>query len=354
MNLNGTRNGWTRTFTGAEVTWAGAHPFSQGLCFGFDDGSLIFTDENAESDKLPQSISESGEPVNGLAAHGKTSLAVSTRADVTFVEVDARGETTRSVYRGGAHGVATTSSGYFISPLGINGLLVVKPDAVAKQRMSLWESNKEKLYLYRVVPLRDGKGNEALIFATRKEGVGICPFEGYDTLQNIHTIASLGVDIVDICEVALGSFAVAAISIDGILMVFNDALRDFRPVTIKLGGIEGTVYRVLSSRGHLFVLTSKALYVWHGLIGGLMDDRPISENVPPVVMPMEAIDLNIYRDSLLLIVMAANEVQGIGIESIGKSTSKPFTNPERFVQTTLKLDWLEHDFKQCPSLASVA
>ncbi len=344
MNLNGTYDGWSRTFSGPDVTWAGANPFSTGFCFGFDDGTVAFTDENGVRDVLREKYSESGEPINGLASDGATCFAVSTRSDVTFVMKNADGGSTASIFPSGSHGIAVTHSGYYVSPLGINGLLVMKPSPEEiKQPMRIAEGPKDRLYFLRALPLHDERGKEALVFATRRDGVGYTAFAGNESVRNVHTITSLGLDIIDVCEIRPGTLATAAISIDGILMLFSDVLNSLHPITIKLGGIEGTVYRLLSSRGHLFVLTSKAMYAWLGLIDGLLDGNPIEENSVPVIMPMEAVDATLVRDTVLLVVMAVNEVRRIDIRTIEKLSS---TRTDSFVRTTLTPTWLEKDISQ--------
>lgn len=281
MNLNGTYESLSRKFTEAEVTWAGSHPFARGLCFGFDDGTLLFTDEMARSDKAPQKVSNTSESINGLASVGSSCVAVSTRADVTFIEIQSNHDTTRSIFPGGAHGIVATHSGFFVAPLGLNGLLIVKPESGEKQQMTISEGTKGQLYFYRVLPLDDGSANETLVFANRRNGVGISAFSGYETVRNIHTITSPGLDVIDACAITSRSMAVAAITFDGILIILKDIQNNHHPLTIKLGGIEGPVYRILSTRGHLIVLTSKAMYVWLGLIEGLLNGNPIKENVSP-------------------------------------------------------------------------
>ena len=116
---------------GPEVTWVGPNPFAGGFSLGFDDGSIMFSDlATGRSKSLP--VSEAKEAINGIAAIGKSSLAVSTRSDVTFLQLDGPAKDTRVQFRGGAHGVISTQSGYFIAPLGMKGLLIVKPDANSK------------------------------------------------------------------------------------------------------------------------------------------------------------------------------------------------------------------------------
>lgn len=101
---------------GPEVTWIGPNPFREGMCLGFDNGTIIFHSTATNYTSEPQRISPSNEAINGVASIGTTSLAVSTRSEVTFMEVVTPQSTPRAFFNGGAHGVIATKSGYFIAP----------------------------------------------------------------------------------------------------------------------------------------------------------------------------------------------------------------------------------------------
>ena len=70
----------------ADITWAGSNPFEQGLSFGLDNGSIVFASDSTGSWTHYPQMSPSGEAINGLAVIGPHSLAVSTRADVSFIQ----------------------------------------------------------------------------------------------------------------------------------------------------------------------------------------------------------------------------------------------------------------------------
>ena len=50
------------------------------------------------------------------------------------------------------------------------------------------------------------------------------------------------------------------------MLWLEDTSKRNNPRLIKLAHVEGTVYRVLATARHLFVLTSKAVYVWINLV----------------------------------------------------------------------------------------
>ncbi len=159
--------------SGPDVTWAGPSPFGTGLCFGFDNGTIVFlSDVNGVATDY-QPISPGGEAINGVAAIGTTSLAVSTRADVSFIQLDSKKGYQRAVFPHGSHGVIATKSGFFVVPRGPSGLLVVKPTSEDQQQMTVTEGNEGQMYFSRVAALNDEKGKEILVFANRRNGVGM-------------------------------------------------------------------------------------------------------------------------------------------------------------------------------------
>src|ERR1700722_3199852 len=111
----------------------------------------------------------------------------------------------RAGFPGGAHGVVATQSGYFFSPLGPAGLLIVKPTADDLQPMNVTNKNEGQLYFSRVVALRDDGGKETLIFANRRNGFGTSPFDGDTRGRHVHTMKFEGIDVIDVCAVAPNS-----------------------------------------------------------------------------------------------------------------------------------------------------
>ena len=153
---------FVRTFNkhGLEVTWVGPNPFADGMSLGFDDGSIMFSELATGQGTETQQVSQAKEAINGIAAIGTSSLAVSTRSDVTFIQLDDPAIDTRTVFTGGAHGVISTQSGYFIAPLGMKGLLIVKPVVNGMQEINVTTGMEKNLYFYRMVVLRDTAGTE--------------------------------------------------------------------------------------------------------------------------------------------------------------------------------------------------
>ncbi|HTU27094.1 MAG TPA: hypothetical protein VMF30_16930 [Pirellulales bacterium] len=301
---------------GADVTWAGPNPAADGLCIGFDDGTIRFFEASNNYLSQPQKISPSGEAINSAAAVAKLDFAFSTRSDVTFIRAAIPGQTSRSVYRGGAHDVVATRSGSFVAALGMKGLLLVHPEGGDQQTMYVTDAQADDLYFYRLAALSDASGKEALVFANRRGGVGVSEFLGVAGQQHVHTMTFKGLDVVDVCAVAHDSLSAVAISSGAEILWIKDASRQEDPVAMKLQGVGGTIYRVQATPQHLFVLSSDGVYAWEQLIPRLTDgDGPVSTDAP-LVLPAEAIDMSVYGNERLLLVMAKNTVMQADIRAL--------------------------------------
>jgi len=299
-----------------DVTWVGPNSLMQGLILGFDDGSIISTDSNTGGVSKPQQLSPSGDAVNGIAAVSPTSLAVSTRSEVLFFQVDGSGQTSRAVFPGGSHGVVATKSGSYVAPLGPHGLLIVRPTDGKMQKMEVTRETEDRPYFYRVAALHDPVGTETLVFANRKNGVGLSLFNRDERRRVVHTMGFVGIDIVDVCGVASGSLAAFAVSRTGDILWIEDSSKHQDPVVLRPKNIEGSVYRVLATPHHLFLLSSKALYVWFGLVDRASNGEFASPNMIRLVLPMDAIDMSLLGNDYLLLVMGANAVHCLPVKSL--------------------------------------
>ncbi len=318
---------FVRDFTnGPEVTWVGPNPFADGMSLGFDDGSIMFSDlvmfpDLATGRSKGQRVSEAKESINGIAAIGTSSLAVSTLSDVTFLQLEGPAKDTRAVFAGGAHGVISTQSGYFIAPLGMNGLLIVKPDPDANSKYEMTVTTGMKnLYFYRMAVLRDTAGTEVLVFANRQNGVGVSPFHGEQNGGNVRIMRFEGLDVVDVCGVSSGSLSAVAISSRGEVLWLKDASKRDEPLVMR-SGVEGQVYRVLATTQHLFVLSSKALYIWSHLVESVLLNQDFTRESFPHVLPVEAVDMSLLNDDELMLVMGTNSIMGYKIDDIIRDSS---------------------------------
>src|SRR5262249_48682343 len=123
---------------------------------------------------------------------------------------------------------------------------------------------------------------------------------------NLKTATVPGLDIVDICplDAENNSMAVAALGRDGSLMLFRHVLEDDKPTTMKFQRVQGVAYRILSSHGDVFLLTSKGLYVLGELAGRFLRNELNKGATTPVhTSPMEAVDATLVYNRWLLVVV---------------------------------------------------
>ena len=121
-----------------------------------------------------------------------------------------------------------------------------------------------------------------------------------------------GIDVIDVCGVGANSLSAIAISKKAEVLWIKDASKKMTQ-SPKLGGVEGRVYRVLATTRHLFVLSSKALYVWSNLVDRVLFDNTSAVESPPLVIPMEAVDMTLFDEKYLTLVMAANELRTLKV-----------------------------------------
>lgn len=332
-------------FVGADVSWAGPHPHEAGYCFGFDDGTLRF---RADSDLVlsePIAACPSGEAVNGVAFAGPSSIAVSTRADIAFIERQT--SRTRAVYPAGSHGVVASPSGCFVAPLGVRGYLTTKAGIVEARPIVVENATNGQLYFGRMTIVHENSV-EALVFAHRRNGVGVREFRGMGVTQPYRTLASAHFDAIDVCSVSANHLGVIALAPTADMIVFDNVLDPFaRQIPLRLEGVEGRPHRVLCVNGHLVMLTSRGVHVWFDFVESALQKR--SElHLPLVVLPLDAIDVNAIDDGRVALVMGANQVQVLDLvvlrKSVAADLSRPSVSSERLTESSRE-DWETSDIE---------
>ncbi len=315
---------------GFEVCWAGPQPFRDGFCFGSDDGRLLFTDEKGAQLRLG-AASDSGEAINGVAGVG-TAMAVSTRQEVNLFPLldNVGGHDFSVVIPHGAHGITTTPSGYFIAPLGRTGIMTVKPPLSPSSRATVYSDDGTDFSAYRVISLHSAADGEVMACAGRLGGIGAAKFSGGQQTQHMTTVTFKALDIVDLCALRseADSLAVAALGRDGTLILFQDILHDRQPLRIRYDAVEGVAYRILSCRGDIFLLTSKALYLLAGLAGRFVAGEPVEGVTTPVfVVRAEGVDANLCGEEWLLVV-TPDEVRKFDVRLMHDSTPQDLSQGE--------------------------
>jgi hypothetical protein len=314
-----------------DVSWAGPDPFGPGYAFGSEDGRIVFTDRAGQPVRGPFNGSRSGEAINGIAGSG-TSLAVSSRKEIT-VRTWTTAQPERIAVSGvphGAHGIVLAPSGHYVAPLGRTGIMVLRTDSGAGDPVAVMTPGKDGMYFYRLQVQAGRNGRDLFLCANRQSGIGIAEVQWGQRDYKMRTATFQGLDVIDVCAVGgePESPAVAAVGYDGTLILVRDALHDTNPVTMKYDTIEGTAYRVLSVQGHLFLLTSHALYGLMGLGERLLRGHIRDRSTTPIfVAPMDAVEANPVSDSELLVVMP-DEVRSYDVGSIARGTPDQLNNGE--------------------------
>ena len=302
-----------------QVCWAGPNPLAQrGFCFGSEEGQLLFVSESGEILGPPFRGSPAQEAVNGVAAVGNV-LAVSTRADVSLFQKEPVG-VTRSTVHAGAHGVIATPTGSFVASAGLGGWMILDPGTGVKNGTVIApHAGERQLYIYRTIAFHSPMGKEVLACATRTGGVGVATFARTDKTQTFNTASFRGLDVIDVCAIGdtPDSLALVAADRDGTLVFFRDILTDKKPQTVRFKRVSGTVYKVMSCRGHVLVLTSDGLYVLLHLASRFLSNKDVNNlSASTFVLPVVAVDANLVRDRYVLIVTDENTVVQADMEAI--------------------------------------
>ena len=224
-----------------EVSWAGGSPGQPGYWFGSDDGRVQFMSLDGAELIGPYAIAPSEEAVNGIAFAGGL-MAVSTRNDVTFLKVPGPrgGNVPRTVFPGGAHGVASTHSGCIIAPMGRRGILLMDPRPETAQRVRILKPADEALYIYKVVSLASPDRGKILACAGRRGGFATLPLAGAGLENYGKKLRPVGVDFVDVAALDVDGFpfAVAALGLDCSIHFVSDLLGDQATTTLHLSSKE--------------------------------------------------------------------------------------------------------------------
>lgn len=286
-----------------EIIWAGEGPQEHGFCTGSEDGRVCFKKTEGMGGLGPFSVTDSSEAINGVAFAAGV-MAVSTRSEVVFWNVP--GTRTKKVklteFEGGAHGVIATSSGPFIAPLGVNGLLFVEPqpDGFQSKIMSIPD---RPLNFYKVTPLGTKGQGDTIAVALRRHGIATIRRDGHAESTSIRD--SNGLDIVDVCALGVegAPLAAAALGCDGSIHLCRDLLHDRSLQSQRSESPLGTGYRILSARGHLFVLTSELLMILPEQAVRFLEGRDGASPLGTWSVPLQAVDATVAFDRWLLTVM---------------------------------------------------
>jgi hypothetical protein len=264
-----------------EITWAGVCPWTGSHCFGAESGKVFFFSESRREPILEYVDTLAEDAINGVAFFNDF-IAVSTRSEVVVHRRVPRGAF-ELVFSGpgGAHGILATSTGQFLAPSGVQGLLCIDQLGTDQPRAWTDHAREAPLNYYSLRSLGHAAGKEVLACAARTDGLLTIQFDKDHTQTPITGLSAPDVDFLDVCS--LGSvtspFAVAALCADRSLVFVRDILTEDRPQTLRFDGFQGTPYSISSAQGHLFILTSHHITVIPNLaaqyLAGERLDQPI-------------------------------------------------------------------------------
>lgn len=297
---------------GPQATWAGEHPPTGGFCLGLEDGTIRIVGRGRPLGIPPIRVVDSGEAING-AAFAPEMTAISTPAEI-LIHHDAGPPGSSGgwySYEGGAHGVIATAGGGVIAPIGPAGLLLAEPTDDRGYTLREIRPEDEELYFYRVV--RAGltaAGDEVFACAGRKGGLmalTVAPRGGTSRIiggRGHDQSSGRTLDIVDVCSLnsAAHPRAVAGLGSGGTIHLTLDILGHKPPINLRFPELRGAGYSILSSQGHLFVLTSQRLCTLPDLAATFLRGGLVGPRIRTLNLSVDAVDASIaYGESLLII-----------------------------------------------------
>ncbi len=152
-----------------------------------------------------------------------------------------------------------------------------------------------------------------------------------------------GLDVIDVCGIASDSLSAVAISSRGEVLWLKDVSKRDEPLVMRLTDIEGQVYRVLATNQHLFMLSSKALYVWSHLVESVLLNQDSTRQSFPHVLPVEAVDMSLLNNDKLMLVMGTNSIKSFKIDDIFRNSSS-LSSISRLEDFTPR--WVSEDVEQ--------
>jgi len=288
-----------------EIAWAGETLDTDALCFGSTDGRLWFTKIKEPIKGMgPMVIAESGEPITGVAFWSYF-MAASTPNEIVIHYNNAEtNEKRKTMLEVGAHGILATPSGRFLAPIGVGGLLEIKPIVNVNAFPNLHTVRGKALNFYSAVFL-SGNQTEVIACATRRDGITVARLPQVGDGGKVRLIPCEGVDVVDVCTLGYQDLplAVAAIGIDGSLFLMKNVLEDGGPLALRFVGMQGTAYRILSADGNVFVLTSDFLYVLPSLVQRCLREGNAEGPISVTIVPLRAVDCFMAYGRWLLVIM---------------------------------------------------
>jgi len=340
----------TLQYPGFEVSWAGEDPLAldQGICFGSEDGRLLFT-KFESSVRMPQTrlFAGSGDPINGVAFLNNIT-AVTTRSEIVFVEeLPRQGPGQKldiTTYNGGAHVIISTTSGKFIAPLGTKGFLVLEPSPGKHQRFKINMVASRLFNFYKVACCGFVDGSDVLTFALRKDGWATVIRGGGSGSLKIFRYPEL--DVVDVCSIASDQFPHSAMVLghDRSIYLIQNVTSPSQSSILRIDDLQGIAHKVMSSCGHIILLTSESLYILPDLARQFLEGQRIGGHNNIYTIHGNFADAFVVYNKWIFLVMPDGGLRSVKIEDLVVSaknsstySSLPFDSPKIPFES---LNWL--------------
>jgi hypothetical protein len=171
--------------------------------------------------------------------------------------------------------------------------------------MKLASPSDETLNFYKVVRLGKCGRGDAFACAVRQHGIlGVTLSENIDLGSgDAHTFP--GLDVVSVCSLASPDWPLAAagLGLDRTILLSRNVLEAQRPQTLRFDNLEGTAYTILSTNGHLFILTSTSLAIVLDVASSFLKGEALDGPTTIRQWPIRAVDIYLAYDRWLLLVL---------------------------------------------------
>jgi hypothetical protein len=238
------------------LTYAMHCPWTDALCFGTSDGSLIFP----LPDALKHFPAFDRGPINGLAFAG-TFFSASTPDRVSVYRHASFDEATQIIptFNGTVHDLIATPRGTFVATLGLNGLFFVDVDQ-GRPESSICRVRGEVPHFTRGAYVGETEKNDVLVFACRSNGLAGLVRSVGGQAGRMFDYPLTGCDVIDVSSIARSEwpFAIAAVVSDGTILLSRNILQSpLRRLSLFDSPIDAR--SIVCVDGHLFMLTSRSI-----------------------------------------------------------------------------------------------
>ena len=292
---------------GEEITWAGVCPGNENYCLGTESGKVFLL--NAGDKGRGEVLGEfkvSNEAINGVAFWNDL-VGITTRSEVLVYPVPPLGAALSLIggSTSGAHGIIATPRGRLLAPMGSEGLYCFDGEQACEDRGWIDRPAQGVRNYYKVAYMGEWHGKEIIACATRTDG--LARFELHETdASRVISLAAPTVDLIDVCSLRTQGhpFAVAGLSLDRSLVFVRDilTLSEEDPRRLRLDGLRGTPYSLLSALGHVFLLTSAEIVIFPDLASRFLAGEPLDRLVDAYHSPVQAVEAFIAGERTLMVV----------------------------------------------------